>query len=94
VGGATFAAAIEHVAPRGLVVNLATGRPDELVSFRAGRFDRSPGARIHTFNLLDELPQMDAAGDLAIDCQRQGRERTAGCAMRSIRCRSPCVTPR
>jgi NADPH:quinone reductase len=65
VGGATFAAAIEHVAPRGLVVNLATGSPDELVTFRAGRFDRSPGARIHTFNLLDELPQTDASGDLA-----------------------------
>src|SRR5262249_51462282 len=47
VGGSTFAAAIEHVAPRGLVVNLATGGPDELVSFRAARFDRAAGARIY-----------------------------------------------
>jgi NADPH:quinone reductase-like Zn-dependent oxidoreductase len=65
VGGATFAAAIEHVAARGLVVNLATGSADEVVSFRAARFDRAPGARISTLNLIDELPRMDAVGDLA-----------------------------
>jgi len=65
VGGTTFAAAIEHVAPGGAVVNLATGRPDEVVSFRAARFDRAPGARIHTLNLLDELPRADTAADLA-----------------------------
>jgi len=64
VGGATFAAAIEHIAPRGLVVNLATDRADEMISFRAAHFDRSPGATIYTFNLFDELPRMDAAGDL------------------------------
>jgi NADPH:quinone reductase-like Zn-dependent oxidoreductase len=65
VGGATFAAAIEHLAPGGLVVNLATGSPDEVVSFRATQFDRSPGARIYTLNLFDELPRMDAAKGLA-----------------------------
>ena len=65
VGGATFAAAIEHVAPRGLIVNLATGSPDEIVSFRAARFDRAPGARIYTFNLLDELPGTNVTSDLA-----------------------------
>ena len=65
VGGTTFAAAIEHVAPGGAVVNLATGSPDEVVSFRAARFDRAAGARIHTFDLLDELPRADTAGDLA-----------------------------
>ena len=65
VGGTTFAAAIEHVAPRGLIVNLATGSPDEVVSFRAARFDRAPGARIYTLNLLDELPGMNVASDLA-----------------------------
>src|SRR5207247_137514 len=65
VGGSTFAEAIEHVAPRGLVVNLATGDPDETISFRATRFDRSPGARIYTLNLLDELPLRDTAGDLS-----------------------------
>ncbi|TML27381.1 MAG: zinc-binding dehydrogenase [Actinobacteria bacterium] len=64
VGGETFAAAIEHVAPGGLVVNLATGSPDEVVSFRAARFDRAPGARIYTLNLFDELPRMDAAKSL------------------------------
>jgi len=65
VGGSTFAAAIEHIAPRGLIVNLATGSPDEVVSFRAARFDRAPGARIYTFNLIDELPRMNVTSDLA-----------------------------
>jgi NADPH:quinone reductase len=65
VGGASFTAAIEHVAARGLVVNLATGSPDEVVSFRAARFDRAPGARIYTLNLFDELSRMNAASALA-----------------------------
>ena len=65
VGGETFGAAIEHVAPGGLVVNLATGGPDEVVTFRATRFDRAHGARIVTLNLLDELPALDAARALA-----------------------------
>jgi len=65
VGGASFTAAIEHVAPSGLVVNLATGSPDEVVSFRAARFDRAPGARIYTLNLFDELRRMNAATALA-----------------------------
>jgi NADPH:quinone reductase-like Zn-dependent oxidoreductase len=64
VGGSTFAAAIEHVAPRGLIVNLATGSPDEIVSFRAAHFDRAPGARIYTFNLIDELPGLNVTSDL------------------------------
>jgi NADPH2:quinone reductase len=64
VGGSTFAAAIEHVAPRGLIVNLATGGPDEVVSFRATRFDRAPGAKIYTLNLIDELPRMNTTHDL------------------------------
>jgi NADPH:quinone reductase len=64
VGGTTFAAAIEHVAPRGLIVNLATGGPDEVVSFRATRFDRAPGAKIYTLNLIDELPRMNTTHDL------------------------------
>jgi NADPH:quinone reductase-like Zn-dependent oxidoreductase len=46
-------------------VNLATGSPDEVVSFRAARFDRAPGARIYTLNLFDELPRMNGANDLA-----------------------------
>ena len=65
VGGSTFAAAIEHIAPRGLIVNLATGSPDEVVSFRAARFDRAAGARIYTLNLFDELPRMNVPKDLA-----------------------------
>jgi NADPH:quinone reductase len=55
VGGATFALAIEHVAPRGVVVNIATGSDEETVTFRAARFDRAHGARIHTLDLFDEL---------------------------------------
>lgn len=61
VGGSTFAAAIEHVAPQGLVVNLATDGAGELVSFRAACFERAAGARIYTLNLFDELPRMNAA---------------------------------
>ncbi|MGH9119621.1 MAG: zinc-binding dehydrogenase [Acidimicrobiales bacterium] len=55
VGGATFGCAIEHVAPRGVVVNIATQSPDESVTFRAARFDRAVGATIYTLNLFDEL---------------------------------------
>lgn len=65
VGGSSFSAGIEHVAPRGVVVNLATGDPNEVVSFRAARFDRAAGARIYTLNLFDELPRMNAANALA-----------------------------
>jgi NADPH:quinone reductase-like Zn-dependent oxidoreductase len=55
VGGAVFGAAIEHVAARGAVVNIATGDKRETVTFRAARFDRAAGARIHTLNMPDEL---------------------------------------
>jgi NADPH:quinone reductase len=55
VGGAVFGEAIEHLLPRGVVVNLATPDPDEPVSFRPGLFDRSPGARIYSLNSFDEL---------------------------------------
>jgi NADPH2:quinone reductase len=55
VGGTTFGRAIEHIARGGIVVNLATRSDDETVTFRAARFDRSPGARIYTLNLPDEL---------------------------------------
>jgi NADPH:quinone reductase-like Zn-dependent oxidoreductase len=75
VGGGTFAAAIEHIAPGGLVVNLATGSPDEVVSFRATHFDRSPGARIYTLNLFDELPRMGASQGLARLAQLLGQGR-------------------
>jgi hypothetical protein len=49
----------------GLVINVATDRAHKIVSFRAARYDRAPGATIYTFNLFDELPRMDAPGDLA-----------------------------
>ena len=55
VGGAVFGLAIEHVAPRGVVVNIGTQRDDESVTFRAKRFDRAYGAMIYTLNLPDEL---------------------------------------
>jgi NADPH:quinone reductase-like Zn-dependent oxidoreductase len=65
VGGDTFGAAIEHLAPRGIVVNIATQSPDETVTFRASRFDRAPGARIYTLNNTDELTaHASAATDL------------------------------
>jgi NADPH:quinone reductase len=61
VGGATFGLAIEHLAPRGMVVNIATQSDDETIAFRAARFERASGASIHTFNLLDELGESSNA---------------------------------
>jgi NADPH2:quinone reductase len=55
VGDATFGQAIEHLAPRGVVVNIATQSDADTVTFRAARFDRAHGARIYTLNLPDEL---------------------------------------
>ncbi len=74
-GGAIFALAIEHLAPRGIVVNLATDDHHELVSFRAARFERAKGARIYTFNLFDELEGRGAWGDLARLCALMARGR-------------------
>jgi NADPH:quinone reductase-like Zn-dependent oxidoreductase len=54
VGGATFGHAIEHIAPHGLLVNLARQDDDELITFRIAQFDRSPGATIYTLNQFDE----------------------------------------
>jgi NADPH:quinone reductase len=69
VGGATFGLAIEHVAPRGVVVNLATQDDDETVRFQAKRFDRARGAMIYTLNLPDELAShASAASDLTRLC--------------------------
>jgi NADPH:quinone reductase-like Zn-dependent oxidoreductase len=69
VGGATFGLAIEHLAPRGIVVNIGTQSDDETVTFRASRFDRSPGARVCTLNLFEELDaQASAASGLARLC--------------------------
>jgi NADPH2:quinone reductase len=69
VGGRTFGLAIEHLSPRGVVVNLATRDDQELVSFRAGRFDRAYGATIYTLNLPDELAShASGAADLARLC--------------------------
>jgi hypothetical protein len=44
-------------------VNLATQDEEEMVSFRAGRFDRARGARIYTLNLPDELASHASAAD-------------------------------
>ena len=47
VGGPTFGLAIEHLAARGIVVNIATQSHDETVTFRAARFDRAKGEDLH-----------------------------------------------
>jgi NADPH2:quinone reductase len=47
--------AIEHIAPRGIVVNIATQSDDETVTIHATCFDRANGASIYTLNLPDEL---------------------------------------
>jgi NADPH:quinone reductase len=69
VGGGTFGLAIEHVAARGSVVNIATQGDDETVTFRAARFDRAMGATIYTLDLLEDLTFHDGgAGDLTRLC--------------------------
>jgi NADPH:quinone reductase len=55
VGGDTFGDAIGHLAPRGILVNIATLDPHGTVTFQAAQFDRSPGARIYTLNSFDEI---------------------------------------
>jgi NADPH:quinone reductase-like Zn-dependent oxidoreductase len=74
VGGTVFGQAIEHLTAQGTVVNIATGSPDETVSFRAGRFDRAKGASIYTLNLVDELTA-GAAADLDRLCRLVADER-------------------
>lgn len=70
VGGAVFGMAIEHLAPRAVLVNIATQTPDETVTFRASRFDRAPGATIYTLNLHDEVAAHDSAtNDLTRLCR-------------------------
>jgi NADPH:quinone reductase-like Zn-dependent oxidoreductase len=70
VGGEAFGTAIEHLRPRGVLVNLATPDPDAPVTFRPGRFDRSPGARVYTLNSFDELvAHASAADDLGRLCE-------------------------
>jgi NADPH:quinone reductase len=69
VGGPTFGLAIEHVAARGVVVNIATQGDAETVTFHATRFDRAKGARIYTLNLPFELAShASGASDLARLC--------------------------
>jgi len=79
VGGATFGLAIEHVAPRGIVVNLATQRDEDTVTFQAARFDRAKGAKIYTLNLLEELAfHGGGAGDLTRLCTLMAEGRLDG----------------
>jgi NADPH:quinone reductase-like Zn-dependent oxidoreductase len=69
VGGATFGLAIEHLAPHGVLVNIATQDDVETVTFRAKGFDRAYGARIYTLNLPDELTvHASGSSDLARLC--------------------------
>jgi NADPH:quinone reductase len=69
VGGAAFGLAIGHLAPRGVLVNIATQDDAETVTFRAKGFDRAVGARIYTLNLVDELTaHASGSSDLARLC--------------------------
>jgi NADPH:quinone reductase-like Zn-dependent oxidoreductase len=79
VGGPVFGLAIEHVAPRGVVVNLATMAGADTVSFRAMRFDRAFGASVCTMSLPDELAaHASGASDLARLCGLAARGRLDG----------------
>ncbi|WP_344148069.1 zinc-binding dehydrogenase [Kribbella yunnanensis] len=66
VGGTVFGQAIEHLASHGVVVSLATQDDDQPITFRAGWYSRSPGARIYTLNNFDEPSSV--AADLARLC--------------------------
>jgi NADPH:quinone reductase-like Zn-dependent oxidoreductase len=69
VGGATFGLAIEHLAPRGVLVNIATQDDAGTVTFRATGFDRAHGARIYTLDLPTELTaHASGPSDLARLC--------------------------
>jgi NADPH:quinone reductase-like Zn-dependent oxidoreductase len=69
VGGATFGLAIGHLAPRGVLVNIATQDDAETVTFRAKGFDRAHGARIYTLDLPGELTaHASGSTDLARLC--------------------------
>jgi NADPH:quinone reductase len=70
-----FGLAIEHLAPGGVVVNIATQDEKDTVTFRAARFDRSHGASVRTLNLLSEL---GSHVTLAADLSRLGRLAAAG----------------
>ena len=79
VGGVTFGLAIEHVAPRGTVVNLATQSDEESVTFQTARFDRAKGAKIYTLNLLEELAfHGSGAADLTHLCLLMAKGRLDG----------------
>ena len=79
VGGPTLGLAIEHVAARGTVVNIATQSDDETVTFRAARFDRATRARIYTLNLPDELDaHASGTGDLTRLCRLMADGRLDG----------------
>jgi NADPH:quinone reductase-like Zn-dependent oxidoreductase len=76
VGGAAFALAIEHLAPRGVLVNIATQDDAETVTFRAKGCDRAFGARIYTLNLPSALTaHASGSSDLARLCALAGSGR-------------------
>ena len=70
LGGTTFGHAIEHLAPHGVLVNIATDAEQDTVTFRAAAFEGARGARIYTLNLFDEVAAQSGAGrDLARLCR-------------------------
>jgi NADPH:quinone reductase len=92
VGGATFGLAIEHVASRGVVVNIATQSDDETVTFHAARFDQAKGARIHTLNLPDELDShASGASDLTRLCTLMAKGRLDGQIELEVSWREPSI---
>jgi NADPH:quinone reductase len=79
VGGRVFGLAIEHVAPRGIVVNIATA-DHEPVAFQGRLFDRAPRASIYTLNLIDEITAHSSGTSdltrlcrLVADCRLDGQ---------------------
>ena len=94
VGGQVFGQAIEHVAPRGVVVNIATQDAHETVTFRAAMFDRAAGATVYTLHMPSELAahasgtrDLCRLGALAVDGRLDGQITTES----SWRQPAPCL---
>lgn len=64
VGGPTLGAAIQRVAPDGVIVNFAATTPDPVCYPTRGLFGRAPGARLQGFLLWHDLEKRPATGDL------------------------------
>jgi NADPH:quinone reductase-like Zn-dependent oxidoreductase len=98
VGGSTLGAALQRVAPGGVVVSFASSDPATPTSFPTrALFGRAPGARLHGLLIFDALARersgardlerlvgLVAAGELDCSVDREGSWREAADATRAL----------